>query len=138
MIERAGIDVPRIVILRQVFEGLQLVAAGPGRQRFKARLLVVEAGNATRLWIYSDFQRGILKCQSFRFQIAGKRLHSWNHMEHLIPKRRHFIGLDQHPETVGLWIAFESLRRHDAIGRIEHGNSARCGCRQLHIHSDRP
>ena len=35
VIERAGIDVPRVVVLRQVLEGLQLVAASALSESFE-------------------------------------------------------------------------------------------------------
>ena len=49
MIQRARINVPRIVIFGSVLEGLQLIAAGAAGQRLEVRALVEEAGDAACL-----------------------------------------------------------------------------------------
>ena len=55
-VERAGIDVPGVVILRRVFEGLELVAAGVWGERFVVRTHVEEAGDAAGLLVDGDAQ----------------------------------------------------------------------------------
>ena len=56
MVERAVVNVPGVVVLWCVLEGLKLIAAGVRSECFEVGALVVEAGNATGGGIDNDTQ----------------------------------------------------------------------------------
>ncbi len=64
VVEGAGVDVPGVVLLRCVVEGLELVAAGVGGEGFGWRscsYISAELGNAAGLLVYAKLNVGICK-----------------------------------------------------------------------------
>ena len=120
MIERPRIDVPGVVILGQILEGLKLVAARARRQRFEFGFLVVQAGNAARLTVDHYLDVGVFKRQPLRLQVACELLRSRNHMQHFVPQRGHIAHIDQKLVAIGLCIALQNLRRNHVTRRVEH------------------
>jgi len=60
-IECAGVDVPSIVVLRVIGEGLEFVAAGIGSEGIEAAALVEQRGDAAGLGIYGDADYGVFE-----------------------------------------------------------------------------
>ena len=117
LVEGAGIDVPGVVFLGRVFEGLQLVAAGVGREGFEVGLLVEEGSDASGGGIDGDAEVGVLDGRSADLEIGGEGLVAGNDVDQLVAHRRHGAGVDEQVIDVGVRLAREQLRRqHVALG----------------------
>ena len=108
-IERARINVPRVVLLWRVLEGLQLVAATAGSQRLEACLLVIERADAARLGIHLDADCGILNRQPIGLYVRDSRPLAGHSVKHLITERRHILGTEQQLIRIGLLITLNHL-----------------------------
>ena len=133
MIERARVDVPRIVILGGVLKGLQLVAAGAGGQRLEVGALVEEAGDAVGLRIHRDPQVRILHGQAADLQIGGRRPCAGNDMKSGVAHRGHVLNVHQQAIRFGRLVAGKKFRGKNAPLRIEDRQRARNRGRHLNF-----
>src|SRR5277367_2350768 len=136
-VQRAGIDVTRVVVLRRVFERLQLIAASAAGKRFEVRFLVVEAGDAACGFIYDNADSGVLQSQSVYLQIARERLFARNDMQDLIAHGWHVLRFHEQLVGVGFGIAGKLDGWKNVSCRVKNGNSVRSCVRHLHAHFDR-
>src|SRR5437899_1395775 len=84
LVEGAGVDVPGVIVLGGVFEGLELVAASSLGQGLEAGLLVVEAGDAAGSGVDDDSERGILHGVAAGFEVCGECFLASNGVEDFV------------------------------------------------------
>ncbi len=109
LVEGAGIDVPGVVFLGRVFEGLQLVAAGVGREGFEVGLLVEEGSDASGGGIDGHAEVGVLDGHAADFEIAGEGLVAGDDVDELVAHRWYRAGVDEQVVDVRVRLAGEQL-----------------------------
>ena len=102
-VQRARIDVPGIVVLRCVFEELQLISAPARCKSFEIRLLVEQAGDTAGLLVDHHaknriFQRdrtaGVLRLRAALFLLSSTFCAA--NPNHLVTQCRHFQDMKRH------------------------------------------
>jgi len=105
VVEGAGVDVPGVVVLGEIVEGLELVAAGSAGEGLEVGLLVVEAGDAAGGGIDDYAEIGVLHCGAAGFEVGRKGLGSVGYVEDLIAEGGDVFCGDEDFVGVGLGVA---------------------------------
>src|SRR6202011_4516822 len=87
LVEGAGVDVPGVVVLGGVLEGLELVAAGALGESFVVGFLVEKAGDAAGGWVDYDAEGGILHGRATRFEVGGEGAGGRDYVQDLVAER---------------------------------------------------